>query len=236
MSLFLTAIIVITAFLALYWVFYGQRKYNEMLMPKRKTELKAILFDLDGVIIDSFDAWFHTFNELRRKYKLREFDRDEFRKNAWGTSYQADAGKFFKNIDAEEVLGHYKKIRNNYNHKTKLLPDAKKVLDAIKKKNIRIGLASNSFKEPALETLKFHRLIKYFSTIVTAEDVERPKPYPDAILKACEKLGVAPDEAIYVGDNKNDYKAGKSAGCFVVGLNTKGDLIISQLKDLLQLL
>ena len=97
-------------------------------------------------------------------------------------------------------------------------------------------MASNSFKEPALETLKFHRLIKYFSTIVTAEDVERPKPYPDAILKACEKLGVAPDEAIYVGDNKNDYKAGKSAGCFVVGLNTKGDLIISQLKDLLQLL
>ena len=236
MSLAIAIILVVTSFLALYWAFYGQRKYNEMLNPKRKTELKAILFDFDGVIIDSFEAWFHTFNELRKKYKLKEFDEGEFRKNAWGTSYQGDAEKFFKNIDTEEVLESYKKIRNDYNHKTKLLPDAKKVLEAIKNSKIKIGLVTNSFKEPALETLKFHKLKKHFDAVVTAEDVERPKPYPDSILKACEKLGVQPDEAIYVGDAKNDYKAGKSAGCFVVGLNTKGDLIIGKLKDLLQLL
>ena len=99
MSLTIAIILFVTAFLALYWAFYGQRKYNEMLNPKRKTELKAILFDFDGVIIDSFEAWFHTFNELRRKYKLKEFDKGEFRKNAWGTSYQGDAEKFFKNIN-----------------------------------------------------------------------------------------------------------------------------------------
>ena len=45
-----------------------------------------------------------------------------------------------------------------------------------------------------------------------------------------------PDETIYVGDTKNDYKAGKSAGCFVVGFKTHGDLIISDLKAILELL
>src|SRR3989338_4529496 len=115
MSALIAIIIVITAFLALYWVFYGQRKYNEMFNPKRKTELKAIIFDFDGVIIDSFEAWFHTFNELREEYKLKKFNKEEFRKNAWGTSYQGDAKKFFKSIDTEEVLKSYKKIRNKYN-------------------------------------------------------------------------------------------------------------------------
>jgi len=55
------------------------------------------------------------------------------------------------------------------------------------------------------------------------------------VIKLCEKLNVMPDETILVGDTKNDYKAGKGAGCFVVGLNTDGDLVIDKLSDMLGL-
>ena len=228
-------IIVVTAFLALYWVFYGQRKHNEMFMPKRKVKLKAILFDLDGVILDSFEAWYSVFNHVRKDLKLKEISREEFREKVWGGSVEADAKNYYKNMDVKEIKKSYKKLILKYTHKTKLLPDTEKVLKAIKNKKIKIGLVTNTFKEPVLETLKFHKIKNYFGAIVTADDVEKAKPYPDSIIKLCEKLNVMPHEAIVVGDTKNDYKAGKSAGCFVVGLNTDGDLIISKLSDLLEL-
>ncbi|MBI2208628.1 HAD family hydrolase [Candidatus Woesearchaeota archaeon] len=236
MSLFLTAIIVITAFLALYWVFYGQRKYNEMLMPKRKTELKAILFDFDGVLIDSFDAWHHVFNQTRKHFKLTGFDKDKFRKKAWGKILDTELKENFPNQDVEEIKDQYRTLIKKHYHKTKLLPDAREVLETVKNKKIKIGLVTNTFKEPAIKTLNFHKIRQYFNVVITPDDVEKPKPYPDPILKACEKLEVQPDEVIYVGDTKNDYKAGKAAGAFVVGLNTHGDLSISRLSDLLQLL
>lgn len=236
MSASLTAILFITAFLALYWVFYGQRKYNEMLNPKRKTELKAVLFDFDGVIIDSFDAWFAVFNELRRKYSLNEISKEYFRKKIWGGSVEGDAKDYFENRSANEIGEEYNKLLEKHVHKTKLLPDAKKVLEAIKNKKIRIGLVTNTYRKSTLKTLGHLKIKAYFSVIIAGDDVEKGKPYPDSILKACEKLEVQPDEVIYVGDTKNDYKAGKAAGAFVVGLNTKGDLIISKLSDLLQLL
>jgi HAD superfamily hydrolase (TIGR01509 family) len=235
MSLVIAIIIVVTAFLALYWVFWGQRKYNEMFMPKRKTELKAVLFDLDGVIIDSFDAWHSVFNHVRKNFKLKVISKEEFRKKVWGGSVEADAKNYFKNRDAKEIEKAYLKLITKHLEKTKLLPDAVKVLEAVKKKKIKIGLVTNTFRKPVIDTLKFHKINKYFDAVVTSDDVEKAKPYPDAIIKLCEKLNVMPDEAIVVGDTKNDYKAGKAAGCFVIGLNTNGDLVISRLSDLLEL-
>ena len=236
MSIILAAIIVITAFLALYWVFYGQRKYNEMLNPKRKTELKAIIFDLDGVLIDSFDAWFHVYNKTRKHFRMKELNEEEFRKRAWGKILNKELKENFPNQSVKEIKDQYRVMITKNVDKIKLLPNSKEVLQKIKKKNIKIGLVTNNFKKPVKKILEFHKISKYFDAIVAEEDVKMPKPYPDGILKACEKLNVQPDETIYVGDRENDYKAGKAAGAFIVGLNTKGDLVIYELKDLLQLL
>ena len=235
MTILLTAIIVGTGFLALYWIFHGQRKYNDMFMPKRKTELKAVLFDMDGVIIDSFEAWFSVFNQVRKDLKLKEIKRDEFKSKVWGGSVSRDAKNYFKNADVKEIEQKYQKLITEHVEATKLMDDAENVLKEIKKKNIKIGLVTNTFREPAMAALKQHKINNYFDVIITADDSEKLKPYPDPVIKLCEKLDVMPDETILVGDTKNDYKAGKSAGCTVVGLNTHGDLMISRLKDLLEL-
>ncbi|MCH8329407.1 MAG: HAD hydrolase-like protein, partial [Nanoarchaeota archaeon] len=179
MTLAIAIIIVGTAFLALYWVFYGQRKYNEMVTPKRKTKLKAVLFDLDGVVIDSFDAWFNVFNHVRKNFKLKEISKKEFIKNVWGGSVQADAKNYFKNKDVKEIGELYRKLISKYTHKTKLMPDAEKVLKNIKEKKIKIGLVTNTFRKPTLEILKFHKIENYFDKVITADDIERAKPYPD---------------------------------------------------------
>lgn len=235
-GILLGGVIIGTGILALYWVFYGQRKYNEMIMPKRKTELKAVLFDLDGVILDSFEAWYSVFNHVRRDFRLEGISREEFRKKVWGGSLHADVKNYYKNEDIEKIEKAYKKLILRHIHETKLLPDAVKVLKNVKGKKIKIGLVTNSFRKPVSEMLRFHKISHYFDAVVTSDDVEKAKPFPDPILKLCENLGIIPDEAMLVGDTKNDYKAGKAAGCFVVGLNTNGDLMINGLSDVLQLI
>jgi len=233
---FIGTVMVITAFLALYWVFYGQRKYNEMLNPKRKTKLKAILFDLDGVIVDSFERQFIVFNTLRKKYRLKTLKKEDVKKGWWGNSLEVNAKLFFKNQDMEKLRKDYNDLVKKHIDKGKLMENAKDVLKAIREKKIKTGLVTNTTKTRTETELKFHKIRNLFDVVVTADDVEKPKPYPDPILKACEKLNVMPDETIYIGDTKNDYKAGKSAGSFVVGFNMQGDLVISRLKDLLELI
>ncbi|MFH0867735.1 MAG: HAD family hydrolase [Candidatus Woesearchaeota archaeon] len=235
MSMLITAIIVATAFLALYWVFWGQRKHNEMFMPKRKTELKAVLFDLDGVILDSFERQYVVFNDLRKKFGLNHIDKHEYKKKFWGNSLESSAKHYFEKHDLKELHIAYNNLVKTHMGKSKLISHAEEVLKIIKNKNLKIGLVTNTTTERTTNDLRFHKINKYFDAIVTADDVEKPKPYPDGTLKLCKKLNVMPDETILVGDSKNDYKAGKSAGCFVVGFNTHGDLIISKLSDLLEL-
>lgn len=235
-SILLAVTIVGTSLLALYWIFYGQRKYNEMAVPKKDIELKAIIFDFDGVIIDSFEQWFNVFNETRRSFNLGEIGKEEFRKNTWGASAQHDVKTYFKGKSRKDIEDSYKRLMLKNVGKTMLSHGVTDILGAIKKKSLKIGLVTNSFRSLTLKILEFHKIKDYFDAIVTADDVEKMKPSPEPILKACESLKVLPQEAIYVGDTKMDYRAGKSAGCVVVGLNAKGDLMISKLSDLCRLL
>jgi pyrophosphatase PpaX len=229
---FLGAIIVITAFLALYWVFYGQRKHNEMMNPKRKTELKAILFDLDGVIVDSFESWYGVFNQVLKERGGKNITKEEFRKGAWGGPLQREI-KYFPGMTTTQLRDRYNELIVKHVEKSKLIPGIKEVLQKAKKNKIKTGVVTNAFRKYASVYLKHHKILKYFDAMVTWEDVENPKPDPEPILKACEKLDVISDEILYVGDTKNDYMAGKAAGCVVVGLNTKGDFVISKMRDLL---
>ena len=231
-SILLGIIIVVTGLLALYWIFYGQRKYNEAFTPKRNVELKAILFDMDGVLIDSFDLWYGAFNGLKEKYGLKRLSLEDFKKNVWGTSTEKNAKKHFKGVKVEEIKANYSKAIADNLHKSKLMPMAKEILKLIKDKNVKLGLVTNTSKELVIKALEAHGIDTFFDAIVTADDAERPKPYPDPVIKLCKNLGVEPQEAMLVGDTKNDYLAGKGAGCVVVGFNTKGDLMISKLSDL----
>jgi len=236
MALLLEIVIVITALLALYWVFYGQRRHDEMMNPPRKTELKAILFDLDGVLIDSLDRQHQVFNEIRENFKLKPITKEEFKKKLWGFSLETNGKNYFKDHDIKEVRKQYNASVDKNLEKSRAFPNVEKVLKKIKENKLKIGLVTNTVRQRTIKDLELNKIKEYFDVIVTADDVENPKPYPDPVLKACEELNVMPDEVIFVGDTKNDYKAGKSAGCFVVGIDMHADLIISKIEDMLELI
>ena len=234
MNNFLVLVLSLTAILAIYWVLMGQWKHNAMLRQHSR-KIKAVLFDLDGVLIDSHDAWLKVFNYTRKRLKLPEITAEEFDKNVWGGSIEKDARGYFKNIEAEEIAKIYYGKLSKFKKDVKINPYVHYTLKNIKDKKLRVGVVTNNYKKPTLRVLEFYGIKNFFDVIVGGDEVEKGKPAPDAIFKACENLKIKPEEALYIGDTKNDINAGRNAGCFTIGYKIHGDLMIGDIKDILKL-
>ena len=201
----------------------------------QKKEANAVLFDLDGVLVDSLDAWFYVFNDALRHFALPELSKKEFMKD-FGATIEHDIKRYFKGKTVKDIEQIYNACFKKRAIHVKLFPQSKSTLQKIKNKNIKTGLITNSTRFITLKILKHFKLTKYFDVIITMNDVKRGKPAPDMVIKALSMLKVKPRDAILVGDTKNDMLAGKRAGCFTVGYKINGDLKISSLNQILNLI
>ena len=198
-------------------------------------EVKAILFDMDGVLVDSLDTWCRTFNDTLKHFGLKTIPRNKFIKD-FGAPIEHDVKKYFKGKTIREVEHVYNlKFKERISY-VKLFPESVSALKKLKKHPIKIGLITNSTRFIATTILSNFRLKKYFKVVVTMDDVKRRKPAPDMILKACKLLRINPKNTILVGDTMNDIIAGKRAGCVTVGYKVKGDYRINNLNQILSML
>ncbi len=198
--------------------------------------IEAILFDLDGVLINSFESWYHAFNGMLKAYGKEEIDRAEFKDKCWGPDLEhnladlnlgEEAGKYCIN----EQLKLIKLIE--------LFPGTKAVLSRVREEyKLKVGLVTNTPKENVRGIFEHFQLSNLFDVIVTGDDVKKGKPDAEMVMAACEKLTIKPKNAILVGDTEIDFLAGKSAGCAVVGVRAKpeGGERIDTLYDLFPLL
>ncbi|MBI2650712.1 HAD family hydrolase [Candidatus Woesearchaeota archaeon] len=201
----------------------------------QKEGVKAVLFDLDGVLVDSFEAWFHTFNDSLKHFGLRALSKAKFSKQ-WGGPIERDIKKYFIGRTVEEVKNTHNTNFMKWKSHVELFPQSTNVLQKLKKQNRKLGLITNSSKLITSMILNHHGLKKYFQVIITMDDVKRRKPAPDMILKACKMLKVKPKNTILIGDTKNDMIAGKRTGCVTVGYKVKGDYKIKSLNSITRFL
>ena len=89
-------------------------------------------------------------------------------------------------------------------------------LQYLKEKGIKIGLATSTIRERAMKYLTDHDIYKYFDKLIFGNMVEHGKPAPDIYLKACEELGVKPEETVAVEDSINGIKSAGTAGLYPV--------------------
>lgn len=205
----------------------------------QKKEVKAILFDLDGVLIDSVNVWFYIYNDTLKHFGIKKISKKKFVSD-FGAPIEEDIKEYFKGKTVDEVKKtfwmYFKKRRKLINKDIKLMPNSVDTLKILKNYNMKLGLITNSSKLIAMPILNHFRLKSFFKVIVAMEDVKRRKPEPDMILKACRKLKVSPQETILIGDTQNDMVAGKRAGCITIGYKTKGNHKIENLKEILSIL
>lgn len=141
----------------------------------RRKEVKAVLFDLDGVLVDSFEAWYYTFNDSLKQFGCVKLSKTEFSKQ-WGSPIEEDIKRNFIGKTVKEV-----KDAHNLNFKkrkkfVKLFAQSKNTLQKLKKKKVKLGLITNSTRFIVFTILNHFKLKKYFKVIVTMDDVKKRKP------------------------------------------------------------
>jgi len=196
-----------------------------------KLKPSAILFDLDGVLVDSFDAWLAALNDALKLYNHNEISKDEFINRYWGHDLFDNINKMNLNLEVGEACNKFYK---NHINKIRIYPGTKKIL--YKLKTFRKAVITNTPKDSAIKVLKKFDIYKYFKFVLTSNDVKMSKPDPEIILKSCELLNLKPREVILIGDTRSDVEAGKAAGCKVIGINVEADYKINNISQLVNFL
>jgi HAD superfamily hydrolase (TIGR01509 family) len=180
--------------------------------------IKAVIFDIDGVLIDSFEANLKFYQNLIGKARHKPPTKEEF--EPIHHLSMLDLIKIFtKNLSDKEIkniweMGQGGKVKYPYDSLT-----SPKDMEATIKdlsKSYTLGIVTSRIKESAEKVLRIIKLNKYFKTIVGYQHTTNHKPHPEPLLLAAKRLGIKPDESIYIVDVENDIKAGKAAGMKVI--------------------
>ena len=181
-------------------------------------KIKAILFDLDGVLIDSPDAIWKAHNLAAKKLGYPTCKREDIYRLI-GMKWDDLISVLIPEVDLELFKKTVNDISKIIYKKVNLIGNAKNVLKKLKKMGFKIGIVSGSNRIYCDEQLKRLKVnIDLFDVKVNAEDTLKHKPDPDPILFALKKLNVKPEQVIYIGDSLIDYRSAKSAGVNFIGV------------------
>ena len=180
-----------------------------------RNSIKAVLWDMDGVLIDSEPGYNQTIGEMLNSLGY-EYGEEEIMKTT-GASYKDVAGALGLKEPAEEIERLYIEalLRSLRVNVTELIPGVSEFLDWLQQRNIKMALGTSSplvSVELVIEKFSLH---KWISVMVTGSDVDKGKPAPDIYLRCAELLSAAPEECLVVEDSANGIKAGKNAGMWV---------------------
>jgi putative hydrolase of the HAD superfamily len=193
--------------------------------------IKAVVFDFDGLIIDTETVWYEAFKEVLQAYNV-EYPLEEFVK-VIGT-HDALLNQFLEaKVGLAETAVVRKLAKESYLVKiqtSEIRDGVKDYLAAAQELGLKIGLASSSNRAWVEGYLKQLGIFDYFEVIKTGDQVEKVKPDPALYIKAIEELGVAADEAIAFEDSSNGAKAAKAAGlhCVIVPNEVTKSIIFDQ--------
>ena len=178
--------------------------------------IKAVLFDLDGTLLDSAPDLVATLNQLRAGLKLDAIPVDHLRHFvSRGAAGLINAG--MPPCDDETLaswrasfLQHYE--RNSYVHSAPF-DGVGEVLAELDERGIPWGIVTNKMEYLCFPILEKTGWKAMASSVVCGDTVGNIKPHPAPVLAACREIGVRPEEALMVGDDLRDMEAGRQAGC-----------------------
>ncbi|NFG22962.1 HAD family phosphatase [Clostridium botulinum] len=185
--------------------------------------MRAFIFDMDGVIIDSEPIHRQVHGEIMNTLGIN-ISKGEL-------ALYAGATNEYIFTKLKERYGIKKSISELMDYKSKLIINKVKeeslepingireLLNALRKNNIKIAIGSSSPRSLIEAVIDKFNLHSAFDCIVSGEEVERSKPYPDVYIEVSKKLGINPEKCIVVEDSHNGVQAAKSAGMKCIGFN-----------------
>lgn len=215
-----------------------QKAVKDFLREKNENQihLKAVLFDMDGVLYDSMKYHAIAWSKSTQKYGINFKEEDAYlhegrtRIDTINWAYQRQLGRDATEKEIKNIYDLKEKEFNKFPETTPMI-GTKQLLEKIKENNLIAIVVTGSSQESLLNKLEkdYPNSFEYQS-MVTAFDVKQGKPHPEPYLMALKKGGLKPNEAIVIENAPLGVEAAVAAGIFTIGVNT-GPLNDSILTD-----
>ncbi|MGH4117231.1 HAD family hydrolase [Clostridium sp.] len=209
--------------------------------------LKAVIFDMDGVIIDSEPIHMKLENETYKKLGI-DVTGNEHLSFVGSTSHymwKTLRNKYKLSQTLEELIEYdrniYFKYLNSDECEIILIEGVKELIEDLHENGVKLAIASSSPLNVIEAIVKKFQIEEYFEVFVTGDYVKKSKPEPDIFIFAAEKLRVSPENCVVIEDSHNGVLAAKKAGMKCVGINSDvegrqdismADLVINSFKEL----
>lgn len=180
--------------------------------------IDAVIFDLDGSLVDSMWMWHEIDIEYLKRYQLTV--PEDLQQQIEGFSFSETARYFKERFRIPESIEEIKRTWNEmawdkYLYEVPLKPGAEEFLKLCRQRGIRLGIATSNSRELVTNVADTHGLHDYFSCIMTSCDVGKGKPAPDIYLEVARQLKVLPGRCLVFEDIIPGIMAGKAAGMYV---------------------
>lgn len=207
--------------------------------------MKAVIFDMDGVIIDSEPIHFEVDIQTMKDFGC-SISKEELNKYVGTTNeymYTDIKNKYEIDKSIEEIINYRSELVKRKVIESDLIPieGIRDLLKDLKDKNILAAIASSSPRDFIEVVVSKFELEDYFSCILSGEEVENGKPAPDIYVETAKKLGIVPEECIVIEDSKNGVMAAKEAGMKCIGFKninsgeqdlSKADYIVNSIVEI----
>lgn len=181
---------------------------------------KAVIFDMDGLMIDSERVTFHGYQKVLKDMNLTMSE--EFYKTLLGKPIKGIYEQFHKeygnDFPIEKVIGLvHEYMADLFNHEgVPLKKGLIELLTYLKDNHYKTIVATSSNRNRVDHILEIANLEQYFDDSICGDEVTKGKPNPEVFLKSCQKLGVTPDEALVLEDSEAGIQAAKSGNIDVI--------------------
>lgn len=208
---------------------------------------RAIIFDLDGTLVDAYPGIHQSLNEMLRALLLPEVDLQTVKRRVG----RGVVDLMQQSVPSDKVERALELFRRSYDRThlsgTFLLPEVCETLEALRNRNIFLGIASNKPADFTRNILKYLKIDHYFSCCSGPEGQIQPKPHASMLRDMMRRMGVTEKETLYVGDMTLDSETAKNAGVRLALIATGGhskeelqqvqpDYLLERLGDLVEVI
>lgn len=206
--------------------------------------IETVLFDLDGTIIDTNELIISSFLHVFEAQAPGPLTREHIIPHM-GTTLEQQLQTFSGGVeDVNSLVKAYRSFNSlHHDEMVKPFPHVNEVVVRLHRHGLMLGIVTTKIRPSTMMTLEKFDLERFMSAVVTVNDVEHPKPHPEPVLTAVERLGANPATTLMIGDSPVDIQSAKAAGvkAAAVAWSLKGeeklmeygpDYILKDMRDL----
>lgn len=183
------------------------------------SRISAVVFDMDGVLFDTERLTLIVWKQIAKRHGLENIE-EVYHKAIGRTTEKTKllVHEAYPGLDVDALYSELRELMRSTiaEQGLPIKPYSREILEALREKKIPLALASSTRYETVKAQLGMTGYIDYFDVVIGGDMAEHSKPAPDIYIKACEKLGIAPDKAAAVEDSFNGIRSASVAGLYTV--------------------